>query len=134
MQKTLLIVDDEALVRELVHATLECAAYRIVEAADGEAALALARSEPPDLVLLDWMMPGRDGISVLRALRADPATADIPVVVLTARGQDEDRRIAMDAGSSLFLNKPFSPLELRGFVRDIFSTSYADPSPGVREI
>lgn len=131
--KTILVIDDEPILRELVKATLEGPKYRIVEAGDGEEGLALASAEVPDLVLLDWMMPRRPGIEVLERLRGDPATAHVPVVMLTARGQDEDRRIALRLGCSLFLTKPFLPSELRGFVRDVFSTSYADPSPGVCE-
>lgn len=110
--KTILLADDELNLRTLVRTTLEGPDVRFLEAEHGLAALELARSETPDVVVLDWMMPGMSGLDVLRALRSDPATASLPVILLTARGQHADRQQAVEAGASAYLVKPFSPLEL----------------------
>ena len=83
----MLVCDDETVLRELVRATLGQGRYTVVEARDGHEALAQARSERPDVILLDVMMPGRSGDDVLRELRSDPATAATPVIMLTARAQ-----------------------------------------------
>lgn len=111
-RQTILLADDEAHLRTLVRTTLEDPGYRIVEAATGTAALDLIRSERPDLVVLDLMMPGLSGLEVLGRLRGEPETARIPVVMLTATGQDKDRRRALKLGADAYLVKPFSPLEL----------------------
>jgi CheY-like chemotaxis protein len=110
--KTILIADDEAHLRLLVRKTLTEDDYRIVEAVDGQEALARARKERPDLVVLDWMMPRLSGLQVLEALRSDPDTASVRVIVLTARSQQIDRSLALQQGISAYLVKPFSPLEL----------------------
>jgi CheY-like chemotaxis protein len=114
-----LVCDDEAVLRKLVRATLEGNDYAVVEASDGDEAVALARSAGPDLVLLDLMMPGRSGADVLAELRGDPATADLPVIVLTARTQAADRTAVKDAGAERYLAKPFSPLVLAQVVREV---------------
>jgi CheY-like chemotaxis protein len=110
--KTVLLADDEAYLRLLVHTALDDPAYRILEAADGHQALAMAQAEHPDLLVLDWMMPGLSGIVVAQTLRQDPATAHIPIIMLTAKGQDIDRAQAHALGLQAYLVKPFSPLEL----------------------
>ena len=117
--RTILLADDEATMRTLLRATLEGPDYRILEVDDGEAALALARRERPDLIVLDWMMPGMPGVSVLKALRADPTTERIPVIMLTARGQQADRAQALGLGAAAYLTKPFSPLELLAKVEEV---------------
>ena len=109
---TVLLADDEANLRTLVRATLEHPARRIFEAADGSKALDIARRERPDLVVLDHMMPGMSGLDVLRALRSEPATRPIPIVMLTASSQDRDKLQAEQLGVDAYLVKPFSPLEL----------------------
>ncbi len=114
---TILLADDEANLRLLVRTTLEDPQYQIVEASNGSMALDLARRERPDLVLLDWMMPGLSGIEVLRSLRADSATASIAVIMLTAMGQEKDRAEAAALGICSYLVKPFSPLELLAVVQ-----------------
>jgi len=116
---TILICDDEAPLRALVRATLEGDNYEIVEAADGEEALDLARRLRPDVILLDTMMPGRSGLDVLGELGADPALASIPVVMLTARVQQCDREAAALLGAARFLAKPFSPRQLEKLVREL---------------
>ncbi len=108
----ILLVDDQDELRLLLQATLEDSDYEMIEARTGTEALAVVRSELPSLVVMDWMMPGLSGIDVVRALKADPATASIPVILLTARSQPEDHMAGLAAGASVFLSKPFSPLHL----------------------
>jgi len=110
--RTILIADDEAHLRLLVRKTLTEDDYRILEAADGHEALARARKERPDLIVLDWAMPRLSGFQVLEALREEPDTAAIRVIMLTARSQQIDRSLALQQGVSAYLVKPFSPLEL----------------------
>ena len=110
--KTILLADDEAYLRLLVHTTLDAPTYRILEALDGNEALAMARTEHPDLLVLDWMMPGLSGLAVAQALRQDLVTADIPIIMLTAKGRDIDQAQGHALGLQAYLVKPFSPLEL----------------------
>jgi two-component system alkaline phosphatase synthesis response regulator PhoP len=117
--KTILLVDDEANLRILVSTTLDDAQYRIIEATDGTAALELARQQRPDLLVLDWVMPGLNGIEVVQALRQDPVTAHIPIIMLSARGQETDKERGRSVGTSAYLVKPFSPLELLRTVEEI---------------
>jgi DNA-binding response OmpR family regulator len=117
--KTILLVDDEAHLRLLVHTTLDNPAYRILQASDGLAALDLARKEYPDLLVLDWMMPGMSGIEVAGALRQDPTTCHIPIIMLTAKGQEADKEQGRAVGTYAYLVKPFSPLELLEKVQEV---------------
>ena len=114
-----LIADDQPNMRQLVRLTLETGQFEILEAPDGDAALALARAERPDLLFLDWTMPGMAGVDVCRALRDDPDTADIRIVMLTARSQDSDRAQAQEMGADDYITKPFSPIQLLEKVRDV---------------
>jgi CheY-like chemotaxis protein len=121
-EKTVLVADDESMLRRLVRATLRDRPLRILEAATGAETLALARHEHPDLVLLDVGLPGMDGYAVCRALKADPATAGIKVVMLTARAQRHDLEQGTAVGADAYVTKPFSPQRLLsdvdGFLRD----------------
>ena len=117
--RKLLIADDEPGIRRLVRLTLQSDRYEIVEAADGEEALAQARKHRPDLILLDVTMPKRSGLDVCRILKDDPATADISIIMLTARAQDSDIREGEDAGSDGYFMKPFSPVALMRRVDEV---------------
>lgn len=117
--KTILIADDHDHLRLLVAKTLSSPSYRIVEASDGDEAFDLALREHPDLLILDWMMPGKSGLEVVQALRQDPSTADLPVIMLTARAQSSDRSNAMAHGVRAYIVKPFSPLELMELVEKV---------------
>jgi CheY-like chemotaxis protein len=119
MPTTVLLCDDEDVLRQLVRATLSNGQYSIVEAADGDESLELARTHRPDLIVLDMMMPGRSGLEVLRELRADAELARTPVIMLTARAREADREEAVAAGADRYLAKPFSPLELISVVEDL---------------
>ena len=114
-----LIADDQPTMRQLVRLTLESGHFEILEAPDGDAALEVARAEVPDLLFLDWTMPGMAGVEVCRALRQDPATAGIRIVMLTARSQDSDREHAEAMGADDYITKPFSPIQLLEKVRDV---------------
>jgi CheY-like chemotaxis protein len=108
----ILIAEDEATVRSLIRMTLDAGQTEILEVQDGEEALRVARAELPELIFLDWSMPGTSGIEVCRALRADPRTAAIKVVMLTARSDSHDREEGFAAGADEYVTKPFSPLHL----------------------
>jgi two-component system phosphate regulon response regulator PhoB len=114
-----LVCDDEQVLRMLVRAALDPGTYRVVEARDGDEALACTRDEHPDLILLDWVMPNRSGQDVLGELRRDPVTATTPVIVLTARTQSSDRKTMNLAGADHYLTKPFSPLALISLVEEV---------------
>ena len=111
--RTVLVADDDEDILQLVSFRLERAGYTVVTAADGQQALAAARQHQPDLAVLDVMMPGLNGYEVTRQLRADPATAAIPVILLTARVQEADVSRGFEAGADDYLRKPFSPQELQ---------------------
>ncbi len=110
--KTILLVEDDEDLRAIVRITLEKPTLHILEARDGTTALGLAKEFLPHLILLDWMMPGMNGIEVIEALRGDPETAGIRIVMLTARDAAEDIHRCLEAGADAYLVKPFSPLEL----------------------
>src|SRR6266566_7952807 len=113
----ILIAEDSATIRRLVAARLAADGYDVVEAADGEEALDLARSDRPDLLILDKVMPKLDGFEVVRALRADPATEAVPIVMLTGRTSEEDVLGGLGLGVDEYMPKPFSPRELSARVR-----------------
>jgi len=115
--KTVLIADDEESLRALIETTLEAPGLRILQAANGDEAAELARREQPDLILLDWMMPRKTGIEVAEALRNDPSTAHISIIMLTGRNQEKDRQRGLALGIGAYLAKPFSPLQLLECVR-----------------
>jgi two-component system, OmpR family, phosphate regulon response regulator PhoB len=113
---TILVVDDEPSIVDLVRFTLEDADVRVVEASDGAEALVLARRIKPDLILLDVQMPRLDGLQVCRQLRREPAFARVPIILLTAAGQEADQARGLSAGADEYLTKPFSPLALLALV------------------
>lgn len=111
--RKILIVDDQPQVRELVQVTLCSDEVQVIQASSGDEALTVAKAERPELVLMDVMMPGRlDGLQATRAIKADPDTRNCVVILLTAKGQDIDRRRGLEAGADAYFSKPFSPLAL----------------------
>jgi two-component system phosphate regulon response regulator PhoB len=112
-----LIAEDDDSLRALLRLSIDVGGLEIAETADGTAALDLAREAPPDLVLLDWMMPGLSGLDLCRALRADPRTAGATIVMVTARAMGRDREAALAAGADHYVAKPFSPGALLETVR-----------------
>jgi DNA-binding response OmpR family regulator/serine/threonine protein kinase/DNA-directed RNA polymerase subunit RPC12/RpoP len=126
---TILVVDDEADIVRLLRHTLEQEGYTVLDAADGESALAAARTSPPDLIVLDRMMPGPDGVEVLRRLRRDNRTSQIPVILLTARTAVEDRVEGLHSGADDYVTKPFSSRELVARIRALLRRSPPAGSP-----
>jgi DNA-binding response OmpR family regulator len=116
-----LIIDDEAPIRLLCRVNLEAEGMTVLEAADGPSGLAVARSDRPDVVLLDVMMPGLDGWAVAEALLDEPATSAIPIVFLTARADLRDRARGLDLGGLGYVTKPFNPIELAPLVREVLA-------------
>jgi two-component system alkaline phosphatase synthesis response regulator PhoP/two-component system response regulator VicR len=123
MPKKILAVDDERHIVRLVEVNLQRAGYEVVTAYDGREALEKVKSENPDLVVLDVMMPYMDGFEVLKHLKAEPETAEIPVIMLTAKAQDADVFRGWQSGVDCYLTKPFNPLELLTFVKRIFDST-----------
>lgn len=119
--KTILIIDDEPEILQQVRKRLESHHYRCSTAADPVAGIAVARSEMPNLILLDLMLPGMSGLGVLRELKKDPRLKKIPIVILSAVGDEEIAREAMDLGAAGYLNKSCSPQELLAAVREYAS-------------
>lgn len=120
MTRKILLVDDEDDIREVAQMSLEMTAgWDVVTAPSGAAALRTAAAERPDAILLDVMMPGMDGPATARALRAAPETADIPIILLTAKVQAADRRRFDDLGVAGILAKPFDPIALADQVREV---------------
>ena len=113
----ILIADDSATMRELLAARLEADGYEVVQAADGEQALNLVWSGRPDLLILDNTMPKLDGFGVVRALREDPATSAVPIVMLTGHTSEDDRADSIRLGVDEYIPKPFSPREVSARVR-----------------
>lgn len=110
--RSVLIADDESSMRLLVHATIESDDYSVIEAADGIDAWALIQKHKPSLVLLDVQMPGRSGLEVLRAIKADPILRSTRVILLTSKAMEGDIEAGLIAGADFYLTKPFSPLDL----------------------
>ena len=116
---TVLVVDDEAPIRLLCRVNLEAEGMRVLEASDGESGLETARTERPDVILLDVMMPGRNGWEVAEELLSDDATSFIPIIFLTARAEVRDRAKGIDLGGVDYVTKPFNPVELAPLVEGL---------------
>jgi two-component system alkaline phosphatase synthesis response regulator PhoP len=114
MNETILIIEDEPKVTKLARDYLEQGGFRVLIAADGNTGLAMARSERPEMIVLDLMLPGMDGLDVCRALRRE---SDVPIIMLTARSEETDRLIGLELGADDYVSKPFSPRELVARVR-----------------
>src|SRR4030095_2828172 len=114
-----LVVDDEADLLELVHYNLTKTGYDVACVMSGEEALAHVRSSPPDLIVLDVLLPGLDGLEVCKTLRRNPTTAGIPIVVLPARSEDADVFAALELGADDYLTKPFSPRVLLARIKAV---------------
>ncbi|HVN53635.1 MAG TPA: response regulator transcription factor [Anaerolineaceae bacterium] len=133
MNELILIVDDEDRIVTLARDYLEKAGFRVIRAGDGSAALAAARRDRPDLIVLDLMLPGLDGLDVCRAIRRQ---SDVPIIMLTARVEEADRLIGLELGADDYITKPFSPRELVARVRTVLrrarSGSLLQPSGVLR--
>ena len=110
--KSILIVDDEAPIREMIAVALEMACYTCLEAENTQQAHACIVDSKPDLILLDWMLPGTTGIELARRLKRDELTADVPIIMLTAKGEEDNKIQGLEVGADDYITKPFSPREL----------------------
>jgi two-component system phosphate regulon response regulator PhoB len=110
--KTVLIVDDEASIREMIAVALEMADYDYLEAADAREAHSLIIDRQPDLILLDWMLPGTSGVELARRLKKEEATCEIPIIMLTAKVEEDNKIQGLEVGADDYITKPFSPREL----------------------
>ncbi len=117
------MVDDDPVIRRLITVNLELEGFDVAEAVDGQAALDAIRQQAPQVVVLDVAMPRLDGLATTAALRADPATSDIKIVIVSARAQQADVRRGMEAGADAYLTKPFEPEALIRCVRELAETA-----------
>ena len=117
--KTILYVEDDDLNRKIVRDLLRRTAYRLIEAVDGEAGIATALEERPDLILMDIQLPKVSGVEAIRTLRNTPVTAHTPIIAITSFALSGDQQKAKDAGASAYLAKPYSPFELLGVIRKL---------------
>jgi two-component system, OmpR family, phosphate regulon response regulator PhoB len=119
MSATVLVVEDEPQIQELVAVNLEHYGHRVVRAASAEEAEAAIRAELPDVLVLDWMLPGESGLAFARRLRGDPRTRDLPILMLTARAMEADKLAGLEVGADDFITKPFSPKELAARIKAV---------------
>jgi two-component system, OmpR family, phosphate regulon response regulator PhoB len=119
MAATILVIEDEPAIQELISYNLELAGHNPVKAQNAEQALEMVRAELPDLVVIDWMLPGMSGIDFARRLRADKRTQDVPMIMLTARAEERDKLQGLEVGADDYLTKPFSPRELNARVKAV---------------
>ena len=119
MSATILVVEDEPAIRELVVLNLQQAGHRPVVAASAEQALALMRDGLPDMILLDWMLPGISGVEFARRIKSDARTREVPIIMLTARGDEQDKITGLETGADDYITKPFSPRELTARIKAV---------------
>ncbi|MBY6065028.1 phosphate regulon transcriptional regulatory protein PhoB [Pseudidiomarina sediminum] len=120
MSRKILIVEDEAPIREMLSFVMEQHGYQAVEANDYQVALEKIVEPFPDMILLDWMLPGGSGIQLAKKLKSDDFTRNIPIIMLTARGEEEDKVRGLEVGADDYITKPFSPKELMARMRAVF--------------
>lgn len=130
MSQRILVVDDDPSITKVVRGYLEQAGYEVLTAADGEQALRIVRQERPRLVVLDVMLPNRDGWEITRSLRADPNTAAIPIILLTARVDDMDKILGLELGADDYITKPFNAREVVARVRALLRRSQLNQEQG----
>ena len=130
MQKRILIVDDEPAIRDMVAFALRKAEYEPMHAGDAREASAAIVEQVPDLILLDWMLPGMTGLELARRLRRDELTREVPIIMLTARGEENDRVSGLDAGVDDYVVKPFSARELLARIKAVMRRSRGDDEDG----
>lgn len=123
--ETILVVDDEADILELVKVTLEKEKYQVICAVSGEKALEMASSKRPDIIVLDLMLPGIDGLEVARRLKNKPGTTEIPIIMLTAKGEESDVITGLELGADDYVTKPFSPKILNARIRSVLRRKYS---------
>ncbi len=126
MKAKILLVEDEAAIREMLRFTLTREDFEVIEAGDASEGERLIREQRPDLVLLDWMLPGLSGVELARRLRRGERTRQLPIIMLTARGEEENRIQGLEEGADDYITKPFSPRELLARIRALLRRSMGD--------
>lgn len=124
--KSILLVEDEQSIREMIRYSLDKSGFQVNEAEDAEDALLQIAAHSPDLLLLDWMLPGMSGLDLARRIRRDEITANIPIIMLTARAEEHDRVHGLDVGADDYVTKPFSPRELVARIKAVLRRSRGD--------
>lgn len=119
MSTTILVIEDEPAIQELISVNLTFSGYKVLRAFDAEQAQTLIRAELPDLILLDWMLPGSSGLTLARKLRSDERTRQTPIIMLTAKGAEHDKIDGLEAGADDYITKPFSPKELMARIKAV---------------
>jgi len=132
--KNILIVEDEKPIREMVGFSLGRAGFTVTEAGDISEAFECLAHQLPDLILLDWMLPGASGLELARRLKRDELTRDVPIIMLTARGEEEDKVTGLEAGADDYITKPFSPRELQARIRAVLRRSSSEDESGLVRI
>lgn len=127
----ILIVDDEEAIREMISVALELAGFQWMEAENGQVAHGVVVDERPDLVLLDWMLPGVSGIELARRLKRDEATSEIPVIMLTAKSEEDNKIQGLDAGADDYITKPFSTRELISRINAVLRRTKGDQNKAI---
>lgn len=134
MNGTILIVDDEPAIRHMLDFTLRSDGYACCEAGDADEANGVIGISSPDLILLDWMLPGASGLDLARKLKRDPKTSNIPIILLTARGEESDKVKGLDVGADDYVTKPFSTKELLARIRAVMRRAITGNAKGSVEI
>ncbi len=134
MAVKILIIEDEAAIREMVDMSLAAAGFEVFQAESGEEGFSLLNEHVPDLILLDWMLPGMSGIDFARRIKKDPLCSEIPIIMLTARGEEEDKVRGLDSGADDFITKPFSPRELVSRIKAVLRRASPMSSVEVVEV
>ena len=131
--KKILLVEDEAAIREMTAMALERSGFEVVEAEDAQQAERALSDGLPDLILLDWMLPGSSGIELARRFRRDEYTREVPIIMLTARSEEDDRIRGLDSGADDYVTKPFSPRELIARIKAVIRRASPEQDEGVLE-
>ena len=134
MSATVLVVEDEPQIQELVAVNLEHLGHRVLRASSAEEAEAAIRTALPDVLVLDWMLPGESGVSFARRLRSEERTRDLPILMLTARAMEQDKISGLEAGADDYLTKPFSPKELAARIKAVLRRRAPQLSGDVVEV
>ncbi|MBE7526718.1 MAG: phosphate regulon transcriptional regulator PhoB [Nitrosomonas sp.] len=134
MSTTVLVVEDESAIQELIAYNLRNAGFAVVCVNSAEQAAKMVKEVLPDLVLLDWMLPGRSGIEFARSLRQDPRTKQIPVIMLTARVEEGDKVVGLESGADDYITKPFSPRELIARIKAVLRRSLPEASDEILDV
>lgn len=131
--KKILLIEDEAAIREMTAMALERAGYGVIEAEDASQAERVLSDGVPDLILLDWMLPSTSGIELARRFRRDEYTREVPIIMLTARSEEDDRIRGLESGADDYVTKPFSPRELIARIKAVIRRSSPDQDEGLLE-